>query len=70
MKKITLYVFVFLLETVGIYAQVGGLSASKLGTLCTEAVPINTIEFEPFFEYASFGVRYFYEIRITICCWK
>ncbi len=35
------------------YSQVGGLSASKLGTLCTETVPAQTIEFEPFFGLAS-----------------
>ncbi|MCK5538964.1 MAG: hypothetical protein KAI79_19225 [Bacteroidales bacterium] len=33
--------------------QVSGLSASKLGTLCTVTVPAQTIEFEPFFEYAT-----------------
>jgi hypothetical protein len=33
-------------------AQVGGLSASKLGTLTTTTVPAGAIEFEPFFSYA------------------
>ncbi|MBT6688052.1 MAG: hypothetical protein HN704_09535 [Bacteroidetes bacterium] len=35
------------------YSQVGGLSASKLGTLCADVVPVQTIEFEPFFEFSS-----------------
>ena len=39
-------------------AQIGGLSASKLGTLCTSAVPSGTIEFEPFFNYAK-SIHYF-----------
>jgi hypothetical protein len=51
MKKLTLSILVTLISF-NIYAQVGGLSASKLGTLCTTTVPEGTIEFEPFFGYA------------------
>ena len=52
MKKL-LIIFGLLLTYNFSIAQVGGLSASKLATLCTEAVPVNTIEFEPFFGLAS-----------------
>ncbi|MCD4772735.1 MAG: hypothetical protein K8R41_05050 [Bacteroidales bacterium] len=41
-----------LFATSSIFAQVSGLSASKLGTLTTATVPEGTIEFEPFFSYA------------------
>jgi len=52
MKKNILFLFslIFVSTTM---AQVGGLSASKLGTLCTAPVPEGTIEFEPFFGYAT-----------------
>ncbi len=53
MKKISFILAILLISTSGIYAQVGGLSASKLGTLCTDVVPTNTIEFEPFFGYVT-----------------
>lgn len=52
MKKITLLLVSLVFATTTM-AQVGGLSASKLGTLCTAPVPEGTIEFEPFFSYAS-----------------
>ena len=52
MKKLIFTLSLFFVLN-NIYAQVGGLSASKLGTLCTEAVPAQAIEFEPFFSYAS-----------------
>ena len=46
MKKLfTIAVISFL--TINIYAQIGGLSASKLATICTSTVPTSTIEFEP-----------------------
>lgn len=51
MKKITLILLASIIS-IGVYSQVGGLSASKLGTLCTAPVPEGTIEFEPFFGYA------------------
>jgi len=52
MKKITLLFLSFVFASTTM-AQVGGLSASKLGTLCTATVPEGTIEFEPFFSYAT-----------------
>ncbi|MBN1250763.1 MAG: hypothetical protein JXR51_08150 [Bacteroidales bacterium] len=52
MKKTFIFISLLLLVN-SAYSQVGGLSASKLGTICTETVPKNTIEFEPFFSYAS-----------------
>ena len=52
MKK-TLITLTLIFTISSIYAQVGGLSASKLGTLCTETVPAQTIEFEPFFGFTS-----------------
>ncbi len=52
MKKITSFLF-FLVFALTSMAQVGGLSASKLGTLCTETVPLNAIEFEPAFSFSS-----------------
>jgi hypothetical protein len=52
MKKFALLFLVGILST-SLKAQVGGLSASKLGTLCTETVPLNAIEFEPAFSFSS-----------------
>ncbi len=52
MKEITLLLLVSFIS-LGVYSQAGGLSASKLGTLCTAPVPEGTIEFEPFFGYAK-----------------
>jgi len=52
MKKIFL-LFLIAFWSVSAYSQAGGLSASKLGTLCTAPVPEGTIEFEPFFGYAT-----------------
>jgi hypothetical protein len=52
MKKLLLVLSV-VFWSVNAYSQVSGLSASKLGTLCTAPVPEGTIEFEPFFGYAS-----------------
>jgi len=48
MKKI---LFISLLLTISYfsYSQIGGISASKLVTLCTTTVPENTLEFEPAF---------------------
>jgi len=51
-KKTSLLLF-FVINISISYAQIGGLSASKLGTLCTSTVPEGTIEFEPFFNYAT-----------------
>lgn len=51
MKNLFLLFFVSFLS-VSAYSQVAGLSASKLGTLCTAPVPEGTIEFEPFFGYS------------------
>jgi hypothetical protein len=51
MKKLTLLIIVTLFS-LNSYSQVGGLSASKIGAVCTTPVPENTIEFEPFFAYA------------------
>ena len=51
MKKYTLILFVCLIGLEA-YSQVGGISASKLGTLCTTTVPEGTIEFEPYFGYS------------------
>ncbi len=52
MKK-TLITFSLFFAINAIFAQVGGLSASKLGTFCTEAIPAQALEFEPFFEFAT-----------------
>ena len=52
MKKVIITLSLVLAISIA-YSQVGGLSASKLGTLCTETVPAQTIEFEPFFGFAS-----------------
>lgn len=57
MKKLILLFLVSFLS-VSAYTQVGGLSASKLGTLCTAPVPEGTIEFEPFFGYTT-STNYF-----------
>jgi hypothetical protein len=51
MKKIVIFIILDII-VVNLYGQVGGLSASKLGTLCTSPVSEGTIEFEPFFGYA------------------
>lgn len=52
MKKITLLLLSLVFVSTSM-AQVSGLSASKLGTLCTAPVPEGTIEFEPFFGFAT-----------------
>lgn len=57
MKKITLLITLLFVLSYA-YSQVGGLSASKLGTLCSSTVPNSTIEFEPFFGYAQ-STNYF-----------
>ena len=44
------------------FSQIGGLSASKLGTLSTETVSVNKIEFEPFFGF-SYACCHFNENR-------
>jgi len=51
MRKLFLLILIGLINA-NIHAQVGGLSASKLGTLGAAPVPEGTIEFEPFFGYA------------------
>jgi len=51
MKKYTVFLFMFFIGFTA-YSQVGGISASKLGTLCTTTVSEGVIEFEPFFNYA------------------
>ncbi len=48
MKK-TLFITLFITISYFSYSQIGGISASKLVTLCTTTVPENTIEFEPAF---------------------
>lgn len=55
MKKIAL--LIMMLGCPALFAQVGGVSASKLATINTETVPLNTIEFEP-----SFGVSFYNKI--------
>ncbi|MEN8121688.1 MAG: hypothetical protein ABFS35_15155 [Bacteroidota bacterium] len=57
MKKIIFSLGLFFIIN-NIHSQIGGLSASKLETLCTETVPAQTIEFEPFFGYAT-STRFF-----------
>jgi len=57
MKKLTLAIFILFISSIA-YSQVGGLSASKLGALCTAPVPENAIEFEPFFGHSS-SAHYF-----------
>lgn len=52
MKKITLLLLSLVFVSTSM-AQVSGLSASKLVTLCTATVPEGTIEFEPFFGFAT-----------------
>ncbi|MCD6366312.1 MAG: transporter [Bacteroidales bacterium] len=52
MKK-TIIIISILLGTINLQAQVGGISASKLVTICTETVPANGIEFEPSFYFNS-----------------
>ena len=39
-------------------AQIGGLSASKLMTLCTSTVPQSTIEFEPSFCFSNASMQW------------
>ncbi len=51
MRKFTLVLLASIIS-IGVYSQVGGLSASKLGTLCVTPVAEGAIEFEPFFGYA------------------
>lgn len=43
------FISLFLSASLNIKAQTGGLSASKLATLCAGTVPAKTIEFEPAF---------------------
>jgi hypothetical protein len=57
MKKI--FIFVLLIASFSFaMAQVGGLSASKLGAYSAGTVPANNIEFEPSFGFAS-STKYF-----------
>jgi len=51
MKK-TIFFLLFVLASAKLFSQVGGLSASKLFTLCTQPVPVSTIEFEPNFGFS------------------
>ena len=48
-KKNIILLFSLLAVSYSTNAQIGGLSASKLATLCTETVPAKSIEFEPLF---------------------
>lgn len=57
MKKTAILLLILILNF-NLMAQVGGLSASKLGTLCSTTVSEGTIEFEPFFSY-SMASNYF-----------
>ncbi len=41
--------FFFIASTLPLFAQIGGLSASKISSYCTTVVGNNTIEFEPSF---------------------
>lgn len=52
MRKLILALNMFFAISVA-YSQVGGLSASKLGTYCAETVPAQSLEFEPTFYFAS-----------------
>ncbi len=52
MKKVIITLGLFFIINY-VHSQVGGLSASKLGTYCVETVPVHTIEFEPAFSFAS-----------------
>ncbi|NPA43996.1 MAG: TonB-dependent receptor [Chlorobi bacterium] len=52
MKKITITLSILFIINLS-FSQVGGLSASKLGTYCVETVPAQAIEFEPAFSFAS-----------------
>lgn len=52
MKKNFLFLLI-LLYSFNLTAQIGGLAASKLGTLCTSTVQSGAIEFEPFFGYTK-----------------
>lgn len=51
LKKIT-FSSLIILSSINLFAQVGGLSASKLGTLCTTTVAQGNIEFEPFLGFS------------------
>ena len=57
MRKIYFLVILMLLSGI-INAQIGGLSAGKLGTFCSGTVPYTKIEFEPSFS-VGFGDSYF-----------
>ncbi len=48
MKK-TLFISLFIIISYFSYSQIGGISASKLATLCTTTVPAKSLEFEPAF---------------------
>ena len=52
MRKILLSISIVLFGFQS-YSQVGGLSASKLGTLCASTVGEGNIEFEPSFAYSN-----------------
>ena len=54
MKKIIIPILFLILQIYefSMLAQVGGISASKLATLCTETVPYKSIEFEPMFSFS------------------
>ncbi|HAG15408.1 MAG TPA: hypothetical protein DCG69_02645 [Bacteroidales bacterium] len=51
MKKQLLLLFIGVIS-IPVFGQIGGLSASKIGAVCTTPVAENKIEFEPFFAYA------------------
>jgi len=57
-KQGILLSFAFILLNLSAFAQVGGISASKVGALCTTPIDAGSIEFEPFFGY-SISTHYF-----------
>lgn len=50
---ITIFVFSYIFFSQYSFAQIGGISASKVGALCAEPIGKNHMEFEPFFAYSS-----------------
>jgi len=51
------FIIVLIFSTLQVNAQVGGISASKLATICTQTVPAKKIEFEPSLSFA-FAKKY------------
>ena len=63
MKKVIITTAIIILSF-NLYSQVGGLSASKLATICTAPVPENMIEFEPAFGF-TYSNEYYNEDGIV-----